>query len=183
MKMSKLALAIGALVMAGGAMAQSTATATGTANATVVAPIAITAGATLEFGKVLSTAHTVTITPAGTRTDSITNTNVKGTVRNATFAVTGEPSFTYAITLPPTLQIDTLSPGTITTMRTDTFTVAQGTNGTVTGTVDPLLGTGAVGTLSATGTADLNVGATLHVNAGQVAGSYTKTYSVTVAYN
>jgi len=34
-KMSKLVVAMGALVMAGGAMAQSTATGTGTANATV----------------------------------------------------------------------------------------------------------------------------------------------------
>lgn len=174
MKMSKLALAIGALVMAGGAMAQSTATGTGTANATVVAPIGITAGATLEFGKVISTAHTVTIAPAGTRTDSITNTNAKGTFRNATFAVTGEPNFTYAITLPTTFQIDTTASGTVTTMTTDTFTVAQGTTGTV---------SGLVGTLNGTGNGDLNVGAMLHVNANQVAGSYTKDYTVTVAYN
>ncbi|MCX7255760.1 MAG: DUF4402 domain-containing protein [Polaromonas sp.] len=178
MKMNKLALAIGALVMAGGTMAQSTASADGTANATVVKPIGITAGVTLEFGKVISTAHTVTIAPAGTRTDSITNTNAKGSLRAATFAVTGEPNFSYTITLPSTLQLDTLTSGTVTTMTTDTFTVAQGTNGSVAGT-----GTGAVGTLSGTGTGDLNVGAMLHVNANQVAGSYTKTYSVIVAYN
>lgn len=174
MKMNKLTLAIGALVMAGGAMAQSTATATGTANATVVQPIAIAAGNTLEFGKVISTAHTVTVSPAGTRTDSITNTNVKGTVRNATFAVTGEPNFTYSITLPVSFQIDTLSPGTNTSMTVNAFTVAQGTKGNVAGTI---------GTLDGTGNGDLNVGATLNVTASQAAGSYTSTYPVTVTYN
>lgn len=183
MKMSKLALAIGALVMAGGAMAQSTASGTGTVNATVVAPIGITAGATLEFGKVISTAHTVTIATDGTRTDSITNTNVKGTLRAATFAVTGEPSFTYTITLPTTFQIFTGSPGTVTTMGVSAFTVAPGAKGTIAGTADLTTGVGAIGTLDTAGKADLNVGATLTVNASQVAGSYTAPYAVIVAYN
>lgn len=174
-KMSKLALAISALMMAGGAMAQSTASATGTANATVFAPIAITAVATLEFGKVLSRAYTVTIAPDGTRADSVASTNTKGTFRNATFAVTGEPNHIYTITLPGSIQLDTTSTGTtVTTMTANAFTVGAGTNGTL---------SGVVGTLSATGTADLNVGAMLTVNNNQAAGSYAKTYTVTVAYN
>ena len=177
-KMSKLALAIGALVMAGGAMAQSTATTNdATANANVIAPITIANGLTLEFGNVVAGAGTVTIAAAtGNRTDSVpalTPGGQKGTVRAATFNVTGEGTSTYAITLPSNAVTLSDGAGVPNTMTVNAFTVAAGTTGSVTGTV---------GTLAA-GAGVLNVGATLNVAALQAPGSYTGTYAVTVAYN
>ena len=175
-KMSKLALAIGALVMAGGAMAQSTATTnSATANANVIAPITITNGQTLEFGNVVAGAGTVTIAANGTRTDSttaLTPGGQQGTVRAATFNVAGEGTSTYAITLPSTDVTLSDGAGTPHTMTVNAFKVA-GTG------VDSLLNTGVL----AAGVATLNVGATLNVAALQAPGAYTGTYSVTVAYN
>ena len=176
-KMSKLALAIGALVMAGGVMAQTTATTNdATANATVISPITIANGLTLEFGKVVAGAGTVTIAAAdGARTDSVpalTPGGQKGTVRAATFNVTGDGVSTYAITLPSTDVTLSDGAGVPNTMTVNTFKVA-GTG------VDSLLNTGVL----AAGVATLNVGATLNVAALQAPGAYTGTYSVTVAYN
>lgn len=177
-KMNKIALTLGALMMAGGAMAQSTATATATANATIVAPITIANGATLEFGNVVAGSGTVVISSAGGRTDSstaLTPGTQRGTFRNATFNVTGEGAYTYVITLPTTAV--TLTGPASNTMTVGTFTVEAGTSGSVSGTTS-----GAIGTLAA-GVGELQVGATLNVGASQVAGAYSGTYAVTVAYN
>ena len=175
--MSKLALAIGALVMAGGAMAQSTATTNdATANANVIAPITIANGLTLEFGNVVAGAGTVTIAAAtGNRTDSVpalTPGGQKGTVRAATFNVAGEGTSTYAITL-PAADVELAQTGTPANKMTVTAFTVSGTG------VDSLLNTGVL----AAGVATLNVGATLNVAALQAPGAYTGTYSVTVAYN
>ena len=177
-KMSKLAVAIGALAVASGAMAQSTATtSTATANATVISPITIANGNTLEFGNVVSGAGTVVIAASGGRTDSssaLTPGTQKGTFRNATFNVTGQDAFTYSITLPSTAVTLSDKATTPNTMTVNAFTVAAGTSGSV---------SGSTGTLTAGGAGVLDVGATLNVNAGQVPGAYTGMYSVTVAYN
>lgn len=182
MKMSKLALAIGALVMAGGAMAQSTATvAAAVANANVIRPITIAPGATLEFGNIVAGAGTVTIeaSAAGTRTDSLatlTPGTQKGPLSAATFEVNGEGAATYAITLPADDAI-TLITGdgalAVQQMKLSAFTKAAvaGSLGTLDGTA------GGVGVQS------FYVGATLKGIAGQAAGLYTVTYPVTVAYN
>ena len=175
-RMSKLALAIGALVLAGGALAQSTATETATANANVIKPITIAKNLSLEFGNVVAGAGTVIIASAGGRTDSsaaLTPGGQKGTFRAATFDVTGEAASTYSITLPSTTVTLSDSATTPNTMTVTDFTVAAGTSGSV---------TGLVGTLAA-GAGVLNVGAKLTVAALQVPGAYTGTYSVTVAYN
>ena len=175
-KMSKLALAIGALVMAGGAMAQSTATTnSATANANVIAPITITNGQTLEFGNVVAGAGTVTIAANGTRTDSttaLTPGGQQGTIRAATFNMAGEGTSSYAITLPSTDVTLSDGAGTPHTMTVNAFTVA-GTG------VDCVLKTGVL----TAGAATLNVGAKLNVAALQAPGAYTGTYAVTVAYN
>jgi len=171
-KTSQLALAIaGLLMMAGSAMAQSTATATSTANATVVAPIAITAVNSLEFGKLIPSNYTATIGLDNTRSDSVANNYAKGTLQTATFTVTGEPSFTYVIALPVSALIATPS-GTVKTMTVDAFTVGAGAKGTV---------LSSIGTLDGSGNGDLNVGA--KVNTSQAPGAYTGTYPVTVTYN
>lgn len=179
-KMSKLALAIGALVMAGGAMAQSTATAMGTANATIINPITVAESATLEFGNVVAGAGTVIIATTNIRTDStsaLTPGAQMGAYRAAGFNVTGEGDFTYDITLPANGTV-TLSDGATHTMSVNDFTVASSGTGTVSGTPGAF-----TGQLAAGGTGNLNVGATLVVSAGQVSGTYTGTYLVTVAYN
>ena len=176
MKMNKLALAISALVMAGGAMAQSTASVNGTANATVIAPITLATANSLEFGKIVKGSGTVTIAAAdGARTDSDPSLTPggtqKGLVQAGTFNVTGEKGFTYAITIP--VGGLTLSGPASASMLVNNFTVVSGAGDV----------SGLVGTIDATtGLGSLKVGATLNP-ANQGAGAYTGTYSVTVAYN
>lgn len=176
MKMSKLALAIGALVMAGGAMAQTTASANGTAKATVIAPITIAAALPLEFGNIVKGTSTGTVTIAaatGIRTDSIpalTPGGQKGTMQAGTFTITGEKNFTYSIVLPGTGEI-VLKNGDI-DLEVDTFTVvSDATNG------------GGLPLLSTLGAGTLKVGATLHMVADQAAGAYSGIYPVIVSYN
>lgn len=175
MKMNKLALAIGALVMAGGAMAQTTATTTGTATVNVIEPITLTAVNSLEFGNIVKGSGTVTIAAAdGARTDSdpsLTPGAQKGLVRAGTFAVTGEKGFTYAITI-PVGSLTITGPASV-SMSVSNFTVVSGAGDVA----------GLVGTIDATtGLGSLKVGARLNP-LNQAAGTYTGSYAVTVAYN
>jgi hypothetical protein len=183
MKISKLAVVMASLMMAGSAMAQTSAIATGTANAMVIAPITIAPGNNLEFGNVVAGAGTVTIAPAGGRTDSVaalTPGTQLGTVNAASFNVTGQGAFTYAITLPPAaIELKNVASPT-STMTVSAFTVAAGATGSVANNSSSLIGT--LGNL-AVGAGTLNVGATLNVASSQVPGAYTGTYTITVAYN
>lgn len=174
-QLSKLALAVGMVVMAGNVMAQSTANDDGTANATVIKPISITAVNSLEFGKIAVAEGTVTIANDGERTFSNPQNNPGANnlglvIRQATFTVTGENSSTYAITLPASdlVELTTGLGGANETMAVNTFTSNPS-------------GTGELS--SDTGTQTINVGATLSVGANQVTGDYTGTFNVTVAYN
>ncbi len=152
------------------AMAQSTASATATA--TIVTPIAISKTVDMNFGNVAvtSSAGTVELTPAGVRTAAggVTLPNVTGTVAAASFDVTGEGTYTYAITLPTT-----------------DYTITESVNGTATMTVNAFTsspsGTGAL----TAGAQTVTVGATLNVSATQTAGTYTNAtgFDVTVNYN
>lgn len=183
-KMSKLALAIGALVMAGGVMAQSTATEAGaTANANVIRPITVTKDASLEFGNIVAGAGTVAIeaSVAGTRTDSTTAltppASQKGTINAASFDVTGEGAAIYTITLPAddAVILKNGAGGTAATeMKLSSFTKAIKGTGTLL-TLD--------GSSGGAGAQSFYVGATLTSTAAQTPGSYTATYPVTVAYN
>jgi hypothetical protein len=150
-------------------LAQVTASATGTA--TIVTPIAIANAADMNFGNVAvsSSSGTVVLAPEGTRTTTggVTLPATAGTVTAGSFSITGEGSYTYAITLPSSDYILTRS-GESETMAVNTFT------STPSGT----------GTLSS-GSQTLNVGATLNVGGSQVAGTYTNAtgFDVTVNYN
>jgi hypothetical protein len=152
--------------------ANAQATASATASATIITPITITKTVDLDFGNVAvsATSGTVTMAPAGTRTPNggVTLPAVAGTPAAAAFDVTGEASYTYAITLPS-------APLTITS-GSNTMTVDQFTS-------NP----SATGTLSAgtPGTETINVGATLNVGASQAAGVYISLtpFDVTVNYN
>jgi hypothetical protein len=168
------ALASGLATLGLVAHAAQSSTATANASATIVHPIAISKSTDLVFGTLavgatggtvaISTGGVVTIGGAGnTISQPPANT---GNPTAAVFAVSGEASFTYAITLPTDGTV-TLSDGASHTMAVNTFTSNPGTTGT----------------LSAGGTDTLNVGATLVVGDGQAPGSYTGTFNVTVAYN
>lgn len=146
-------------------------TATATASSTIVTPIGITKTVDMNFGNVAinsTTAGTVVLAPAGTRTSTggVTLPATAGTVAAAEFNVTGANNYTFSITLPST-----------------SHEIKSGSNTmSVTGFTSTPTPTG---TLSATGSATVKVGATLNVSAGQAAGTYTSVtpFEVTVNYN
>ena len=146
-------------------------TATATASSTIVTPIGITKTVDMNFGNVAinsTTAGTVVLAPAGTRTSTggVTLPATAGTVAAAEFNVTGANDYTFSITLPSTSH--EIKSGSNTMSVTD-FTSTPTTTGA----------------LSATGSATVKVGATLNVSAGQAAGTYTSVtpFEVTVNYN
>ena len=146
-------------------------TATATASSTIVTPIGITKTVDMNFGNVAinsTTPGTVVLAPAGTRTSTggVTLPATVGTVAAAEFNVTGANNYTFSITLPST-----------------SHEIKSGSNTmSVTGFTSTPTPTG---TLSATGSATVKVGATLNVSAGQAAGTYTSVtpFEVTVNYN
>ena len=146
-------------------------TATATASSTIVTPIGITKTVDMNFGNVAvnsTTPGTVVLTPEGTRTKTggVTLPATAGTVAAAEFNVTGANNYTFSITLPST-----------------SHEIKSGSNTmSVTGFTSTPTPTG---TLSATGSATVKVGATLNVSAGQAAGTYTSVtpFDVTVNYN
>jgi hypothetical protein len=161
------AVVAGALaVMGGETRAQSTATGSATAKVSVLSPIAITTLGSLDFGDVVpgATSGTVVMAPGGTRAASgggaTLGTSAEG--RAAIFTVTGASGYSYGVALPNSI---VLASGTD-TMTVDTFRS------------DPS-GAGAL----TDGAQALGVGATLNVGANQVAGSYSGSFDVTVAYN
>ena len=145
--------------------------ATATASSTIVTPIGITKTVDMNFGNVAinsTTAGTVVLAPAGTRTSTggVTLPATAGTVAAAEFNVTGANNYTFSITLPST-----------------SHEIKSGSNTmSVTGFTSTPTPTG---TLSATGSATVKVGATLNVSAGQAAGTYTSVtpFEVKVNYN
>lgn len=173
----RLLIAVGFLVSATGAMAQSSATGTGTATATVIRPITISNSTVdLAFGNIVpsgvagtlqvSAAAVAVVTPGGGITQPVAT---PGTRTAASFTVGGEGGFTYAITLPGVAQ-------TITGPAAATMTVTGfASSPNATGTLSNAIG--------AAGSETLYVGGTLNVGINQAAGNYTGTFSVTVAYN
>ena len=153
-------------------MATAQSSATATSSATIVTPILITKAQDMNFGNVAvnsTTAGTVVLTPAGTRTQTggVTLPATTGTVTAAQFNVTGANGYTFAITLPTTDL--TITNATSQTMTVNNFTSTPS----------------ATGTLSGSGAATINVGATLNVAAGQAAGLYQNAtgFEVIVNYN
>jgi hypothetical protein len=146
--------------------------ATATVTATIVAPITIVRVTDMNFGNVVTSAAsgTITLSPGAVRS-ALGGASIlaaqPGTVTAATFTVGGTAGFTYSISLPASVSID--DPGLGAPMTVDAFT----SNPTPTGTI----GVG--------GTETLQVGATLNVGANQVAGVYTSAvpFTVTVNYN
>lgn len=147
-----------------------------TASATIIRPIgiALNEGSALRFGNIVPSADgTVKVAPDDTPTYStgivaFTGSGAAGIISAAKFTVSGDPSNSFSITLPTSVQITTGEGGA--TMTVDTFTSTPSATGTLSSD-------------EAAGTASLNVGATLTVAATQATGTYTGTFQVTVAYN
>ncbi|MCV2369270.1 DUF4402 domain-containing protein [Roseateles oligotrophus] len=158
------------LAALGSAFAQQSATASADASATIIQPIAITKTSNLVFGNYavgatggsvsLSTADVVSVN-SGTISQPASN---KGSPAAAVFAVSGEGSFTYAITLPSDGTVSLTGAGA--PMPVTGFTSNPATTGTL-----------------SSGTQNVKVGATLNLGSAQAPGAYTGTFAVTVAYN
>jgi len=147
------------------------------AGANILTALTITENEAMHFGTLgvlAGTGGTVVVSTAGVRsaTAGVTLSSMAPLFSLAQYTVTGEPAYTYAITLPTDITI-------------------THTNGTNTMLIDELLAKSASGTeaWAATGTLDgsgsetFTIGATLNVSAGQLAGVYAGTFDVTVAYN
>ncbi len=171
MKKATKITAMAAIILSGFSVSSyAQATATASSSATIVTPIAISKTVDMNFGNVAvsaSTAGTVVLAPAGTRTATggVTLPVTSGTVAAASFNVTGEGVYTYSITLP-----------------SSSLTIASGSNSMTVNTFTS--SPSATGTLTA-GSQTLTVGATLNVGAAQPSGTYTSAspFSVTVNYN
>jgi len=142
--------------------AQTSETVSGTATINVTGGIAISESQTLHFGDIVPQNGGFVIIDPATGNASTTGTLILlGANHQGTFTVTGEANRAYDITL-PSGSID-LSNGSD-TIKVDKFTS------------DP----NASGTLSASGTQTLNIGARAKISNGQGFGWYTATYPVTV---
>jgi hypothetical protein len=148
-----------------------------TAEATIVATIDLTLDVPLNFGNlaVTATPGLVTLEPsaAATRTQvgGVTFPVLAGTVDAATFLVEGEPSTTYAITIPaPAWELTITNPNSNTMIVNNWTSFPSGT-----------------GSLDISGTETLYVGADLQVEANQDPGIYYSglgnTFEVKVNYN
>lgn len=143
------------------------------------ASISITKNGDMNFGTIAASSGggTVVLSPSASRTASggiILPSSFTGSFSAAQFAVTGEPGYSYVITLPDTFELTTASAGTDQTMTINTFNSATFNNSATDNT----------GVLTG-GTDTVSVGATLNVGASQTAGSYTNAagFEVTVNYN
>ncbi len=168
----KSLIAVATLTVAGlSASAQQTSTASSGVSATIITPISITKTQDMNFGNIAvstSSGGTVVLAPAGTRTTTggVTLPATTGSPAAASFTVSGQDNYTYAITLPSSAV--TIDDNASHTMDVTTFTSNPSTTGTL-----------------SSGTQTLNVGATLTVGAAQAVGTYSADvpFDVTVNYN
>ena len=147
-------------------MAQA-ATTSASATAVVLTPIAISTTTNMSFGDVYAdnaTAGTVVLATDGSRTVTGGATTGATAGAAAVFAVTGNASATYAITLPTT-----------------DVTLVSGANNMIVNTY--VHDAGGAPALDGTGNATFNVGATLNVGAAQAPGTYTANFNVIANYN
>lgn len=137
-------------------------------------PISISKNTDMHFGTIATSSGggTVLLSASGSRTASggIILPSFTGTVSSAQFTVTGEPGYSYSITLPITDLILYESGTGPATLIVDAFTSTPSGTGTLNLT---------------TGTETVLVGATLNIGATQTAGSYTNAagFALTVNYN
>jgi hypothetical protein len=173
MNMKNILLILGTTILALGyhqaSYAQATATASASAN--VISPISLTKNVDMNFGNIAvsaSTGGTVILATGGTRSKGgaggVTLPATSGTVAAANFTVSGNASYTYAITLPSSVTISDLGGHTMT---------VNGFNSNPSST----------GTMSGGGTQTITVGATLSVSSAQASGTYNNSTGVPVTVN
>ena len=132
-----------------------------TASATVLQGLTLGVSSALSFGRLVnsSTSGTATLSPAGVFSTGGGVTSAPGTATVPAFTVTGTAGTVLAITIPASIAL-----------------TGPGTNMVITTTNDS-------STSLASGTQTFHIGGTIAVAANQVQGSYSATYTVTVAYN
>ncbi|NEW82360.1 MAG: DUF4402 domain-containing protein [Mariniphaga sp.] len=158
--------------------------ATASSSATIVTALNVQKTTDMNFGNILrvnATGGTVVLSPAGSPTPSSADLTVLGGAPTAAvFTVNGTANSTYSITT-NSADITLTGAGTAAgdDMKLGTFTLAA-----TTGTVSALTSGSATGVLLS-GTAVLNMGATLTVKGTQLPGVYTNATGliVTVNYN
>ena len=138
-----------------------------TMHAAAEAPLTVVRTGDLAFGRfVAGTGGTVTVTANG---NAVSAGDVfiptSSTASPATFAVSGEPDFVFALTLPGDQQV---------ALTSNTGSMAL-TNFTSAG--------GPTGQLNSVGAQSLSIGATLNVGSGQPPGAYSGSFSILVEYN
>ncbi len=147
----------------------------GDVTAKITTEIGIEQNTALSFGSIApgDQASVVTISTTGTlRTLTSGNATLNVTDGGAygAFTVGGTPSAGFDITLPTdpvTLDATTGEGAGTATMTVNTFTSNPSGSGTI----------------GATGSTPLNIGASLNIAVNQVSGDYSGTYDVTVVYN
>ncbi|WP_217631593.1 DUF4402 domain-containing protein [Pedobacter hartonius] len=148
--------------------------ATANAGADIVAPIAILKTGDMNFGIVARSNVNgwVQLSAAGVRTTTggALLLSQTGTVTPATFAVTGEAGYTYAITLPTSVTLTNTTGAGGETMVVENFVSTP---------------TVAAGGVLVAGTQTLSVGGELVIAGNQVSGNYLAgtPFTVTVNYN
>ena len=149
-----------------------------TAGAKILTALSIAEDIPMHFGTMgvkAAVAGTCVVSTAGVRsaTGGVNLSLMAPQFSLATYTMTGEPLYTYAITLPDDI---TVTHTDLSTIMTIDNLLAKSTSGTESHT--------ATGTLLITaGTESFTVGGTLNVVAAQIAGVYAGTFDVTVAYN
>lgn len=147
---------------------ESTATSIGI-DAKVIAPISLvnTGSKNLDFGTISrsSASGSVTVTADGLRSSSGGVSILTSSLFSAApFSVSGENNSSFNITLPDNDDVKMIRTGGTEEMEVTNFTHNSGL------------------VLSGSGTATFSVGATLNLDADQVAGDYTGSFNVTIAY-
>lgn len=184
--MKKTLMIFAAIVMMAGfsttIMAQTSATATTSAGAVLIVPMTIAQDAPLHFGTItlLSTAAAGTVTLPSNSITRVFSAGVSAAgvssdpATNAAYHVTGTYNEIYALTLPTSdITLTEVGGANAATMTVNAFTARF--NGAVADAI--------TSTLSATGTDDFTLGATLNLAIAQTGGVYAGTFPVTVDYN
>jgi len=165
--MKKSFIILAAIVMIAGFASNVSAqsTASNTAKAVLKIPISITAPTIMDFGVLAASATpgtaVLTYGSALSKTGGVTI--VSGTPTAGGYAVTGEGSTSYSISI-PTGDV-TISDGSGHSMIVNTMVCSKGASSSL-----------------SSGSDTFTVGGTLNVPANQVAGTYTGTFDVTVNY-
>lgn len=143
-----------------------------TANAVVATAIAITESTQMEFGTLLVSGSDGTITTAGAVTGGVSAVTGGATRSGAIFSVTGAGNSAYTF--------DITSADTDGVIAGVQITLDDGASNEMDATIDFASGTSSR-TLSS-GSDSVTLNGTLEVTNGQVAGTYSGTYNVAVAY-